>query len=152
MTNITITSVELALALEKGYTVSNVRAYYEFDKHESFFHAYVKRFVRQKVESEEYEDMDDEALQALIDLYKLEFDMELRWDKMREPKNSGKRALGKAMINTIHGKWGMKFEQEFASWVSPTEYNNLKMRMDSGELEETDFCEITSELALVRMK
>ena len=71
----------------------------------------------------------------------MEFGIELRKDKMREPENPGLRAVAKSWINTIHGRWGMRLQQDQTAFVDPEKYNALKLKMAEGRLEIKEFTE-----------
>ena len=131
--------MELMIALKEGYTIKNIRYLFRFAKHRSFWTEYMRHFVRMKVESEDYSKMSDQDLAELIYIYRMEFGIELRKDKLREPENPGLRAVAKNWINTIHGRWGMRLQQDQTAFVDPEKYNNMKLKMAEGRLEIKEF-------------
>ena len=48
--NVTITSMELKIALDEGYEITNIRHFFEYKRHTSFWKDYMRHFVRMKVE------------------------------------------------------------------------------------------------------
>ena len=148
--NVTITSMELKIALEEGYEITNIRHFFEFKRHSSFWKGYMKHFVRMKVESEDYSKMSDDDLRELMFIYKQEFDIDLREDKLREPENPGLRAVAKNWINTIHGRWGMRLQQDRTAFVTPEKYLEMKEQQLDGRLELKEFTEINHEQGIVK--
>ena len=61
--------VELKIAVEEGYVIENIRYFFEFKRSKSFFHAYMRHFIRMKVESECYAKLSDSQLDVFINIY-----------------------------------------------------------------------------------
>ena len=110
----------------------------------------MKHFVRMKVESDDYSKMSDHDLREFMYIYKREFDIELREAKLREPENPGLRSVAKNWINTIHGRWGMRLQQDRTAFVTPEKYLEMKEQQLDGRLELKEFTEINQEQGIVK--
>ena len=148
--DITITSMELKIALEEDYKITNIRHLVRFKRHTSFWTPYMRHFVRMKVESEDYTKMSEADLDELMFIYEKEFGIILRKEKLREPENQGLRAVAKSWINTIHGRWGMRLQQDQTAFVDPEKYNTMKLQMAEGRLDIKDFVEVNNEQGIVK--
>jgi len=147
---ITVSSLELQLALCKGYVVSNIQYLFKFQSTMDFYREYLSRFVRIKVESEDYSNLNEEELETFICIYKQEFGIELRKEKLREPANPGMKAVGKATIVYIHGRWGMRLDRETSKYVTPGEYDTLKRRQHNEELTIKEFTALNEQLGFAK--
>ena len=98
-------SVELKLALRKGYRIVEVFEVWYFQRDSTVFMEYQKRFLRDKIEASGVPPEYENNVQAYIDLIKETDGIELREDKLKYSKAI--RNLSKLGCNSLWGKFSM---------------------------------------------
>ena len=120
----TWTTVELNLALSKGYTLRTVYEVWHYEKSNTLFKDYVSKFLKIKQESSGYPDhiVGNEVLEAdYREDFRVRFGVEL--DHTKIVYNPGKRALAKLCLNSLWGKFGERVNMLGSKLV----YNNVDM-------------------------
>uniref|UniRef100_A0A914HZ65 DNA-directed DNA polymerase n=1 Tax=Globodera rostochiensis TaxID=31243 RepID=A0A914HZ65_GLORO len=105
----TYTSVELAKALESGYTVDRFyRAWHYGEDNDDLFKGYVRLFLKLKEEASgfpkgvETEEQKKKWAEEYKEKYGIDIDLE------RVKKNAGLRYISKLMLNSLWGKFSMR--------------------------------------------
>ena len=107
--NRTHSSVEIQLAIEKKYKVTNIRKLIEFDKSDTLFKKYIHRFMRKKIESEGYSNK--AHVKAVCVKYCGEFELTLDEAAMLEDGNPGLRQVAKLILNCLWGRLMMDLQK-----------------------------------------
>ncbi|KAI3662109.1 hypothetical protein MP638_005557 [Amoeboaphelidium occidentale] len=128
---VTITSLELQVALKNGYEVSNVENILEFERKNVTFKEYVRKFLKIKVEATGFEGTDEEW-ERMKKRHKDELGIEL--DRLRMKKNKGRRAMAKLMLNSLWGKFGQRPDLQEDACYTKESYEKLVQAEVRGEV------------------
>jgi hypothetical protein len=102
----TWTSMELKLALEKGYTLENVYEMWHYESSQSLFKDYVRTFIALKTAASGFPDgVDTEEAKMQ---HRNEFKSKYGIDLPEVEKNAGKRAVAKLLLNSLWGKFAQR--------------------------------------------
>lgn len=132
---VTITMVDLRLALAAGYVLEEV---VEFDDYgigvpgESIFGEYIKTFLKIKTESGNALSL-EEAVETCT-AFKARFGLDLSMDELQAPKNEGRKAVAKLLMNCLYGKLGesVKSRKQIMT-VEEFEANVLQAVLSGGD-------------------
>ena len=104
------TTVELQLALEKGYRIVSIFEVLHYkEKHADLYKGYIDMHLRNKQEAEGYGGrVGDERVKYVKD-YKEHEGIDLRPDHIGEERNEGKRTISKLGLNTNWGESRLLF-------------------------------------------
>ena len=132
-------SREFRAALARGYTYSNVRQVHVYKTTNKMFRKMIETFYRQKVihgkklSEEERERFVAELLEV--------FGWELTEDELKvlcEDENPAMKALSKALLNTLWGKFGQK-EYSTVEYVNSEMFDRLMEMHTLGQVEVEDY-------------
>ena len=101
----TWTTDEVNKALDKGYLISNVFEVWRFNESSfDLFKPYIRRFMKIKLESSNYNFKSDEEKISFKKKVKESLDIELKDFKF----NAGLRSIAKLCLNSLWGKFGQR--------------------------------------------
>lgn len=136
------TSVEIALALEMGYTVDRVHEIWEYDDKGKIFQGYINTFYKLKAQASKKPDWvkTDADLDEYIRKFEAKEGIVLDKDKISE--NPGLRAVAKLYLNTSWGRLAMRDSHNMQKTMitnTPEDYfatlNNPAYDWDSSEMD-----------------
>ena len=101
----TWSSVELKLALEKGYTITKIHSAVAYKRHNGLMREYVGNFVKMKIENS---GVKSQSECDIVNAYhkKLGFNFEIKPEDTM--KNPGLRQVAKICLNSLWGKFGQR--------------------------------------------
>jgi len=145
--NARLASVELQLALEKGYRMTKVKAIYHFKPSQNLFRGYMKNFLRLKIESENYLDKetklpDEEKIATVCQAYKDAFDIILRPEIMHRGPNTALRQCAKLWCNTLWVRLGMRLDRGKEKYAPRDEVANIVKKLNHVNLHDPDRFEL----------
>ncbi|XP_074596399.1 uncharacterized protein LOC141851557 [Brevipalpus obovatus] len=139
----TWTTPELRLAIEKGYSILDIKEVHNYKKPiTNIFAEYIKLWLKEKQEASEYPSwvQNEEDKDRYLQLYKDEEGVELEKEKIT--RNEGRRSIAKAMLNSLWGRFALRKNQMKTCLVTDyAEYwrilNDPKLQVQS-EYNPTD--------------
>lgn len=102
----TWTTVELKLALEKGYVITHIDEIWDYESSTIIFKEYVDTFIKIKQEASGWPNGVETEEQKLAYLAKFKEDMDFELDRDKIEFNPGLRAMAKLALNSLWGKFG----------------------------------------------
>jgi len=102
-------TVELTLAMEKGYKIIDIIEVYDYSRpKKNVFETYVNLWLKIKQENSGPPDWvkNDEDMEKYIQLYKEKEGIEL--DRESITRNEGKRSIAKTKLNSLWGKFALR--------------------------------------------
>ncbi|KAL4083555.1 hypothetical protein QTP88_028871 [Uroleucon formosanum] len=110
----TWTTDEVNKALEKGYIITNIYEVWHFkEKSTDLFKAYVKDFIKIKLETSKHNYSSNEEYIKII------FDkLGILLDKDKIGDNPGRRAVAKVCLNSLWGKFGQRQKMKKTEFVT----------------------------------
>jgi hypothetical protein len=105
MKNKTYASVELKLALEKGYKITKIHSALEYRKYTGLMQKYVEFFLQIKIENNKHYSV--EECNRINESHKsMGFNFEIKSENTR--KNPGMKQVAKICLNSLWGKFGQR--------------------------------------------
>jgi hypothetical protein len=112
-------SVEVAKAVEKGYTITNLKEVWHWkERTTNLFKPYVSHFLKLKQEASGFPEgcTTDDQKQKYVDDYKKDMSIQLDIDKIA--RNNGARAVAKLCLNSLWGKFGQSMDKPQTTYIN----------------------------------
>jgi hypothetical protein len=130
------TTAELKKAVDKGYIITKIYEFHEYEKTNTLFKSYVANFLKVKVQYSGFKGTVEEFKKYNEELYK-RFSFKIIADKIENEmvindKNNGRRNIAKLLLNSLWGKLGQRLDLPQNKYITkPSDwFKMLKLHND----------------------
>jgi hypothetical protein len=125
MYNKTLTSVELKLALQKGYKITKIHSALEYEKYTGLMKDYVEFFLKMKIQNNKhYSPEECEKINNSHSSLGFSFNVESN----NTCKNPGMKQLAKICLNSLWGKFAQRSTLDSYEYI--TEWRRLLLQIN----------------------